>query len=487
MENLVIDITRVYLSHQTGTNIVFTFESTIHAMQNCENESPKKIRTGNWHYKIGNSEEQALKPCRRLRSSGYPRNVTPVASAWIAVLMLLLCSCATEPGLISTPHPAAPLESSRPFLVDRLPRLDAAITNAIAAGSLPGGVLWVERSGVAYHKAFGWRSVEPGREPMSEDTIFDAASLTKVIATTSAIMKLYEQGRVSLDSPVARYIPEFGTLGKEGITLQQLMTHTSGLRPDVSLKEPWTGYVKAIGLACAERPVSTPGTQLKYSDINFFVLGEVVRRVSGEPLNAYCDREIFQPLGMFDTRFIPCAPIPYPENDADQPRLSNRSRIAPTELLKTGTVLRGMVHDPTARRMGGVAGHAGLFTTSYDLARFCRMLLGGGMLDGRRILRPETVARMTSPATPPGIPVRGLGWDIDSPYAGQRGERFPVGGYGHTGWTGTSLWIDPFSQTFVIFLSNRNHPTEKGSIGELRRQLGTLAAEAVNPDASGLR
>jgi CubicO group peptidase (beta-lactamase class C family) len=190
---------------------------------------------------------------------------------------------------------------------------------------------------------------------------------------------------------------------------------------------------------------------------------------------------------MFDTRFIPCAPIPYPENDADQPRLSNRSRIAPTELLKTGTVLRGMVHDPTARRMGGVAGHAGLFTTSYDLARFCRMLLGGGMLDGRRILRPETVARMTSPATPPGIPVRGLGWDIDSPYAGQRGERFPVGGYGHTGWTGTSLWIDPFSQTFVIFLSNRNHPTEKGSIGELRRQLGTLAAEAVNPDASGLR
>ena len=349
------------------------------------------------------------------------------------------------------------------FHASKLAEMDAAISLAISDGRCPGGVLWLEREGTAYRKAFGDRAVEPAREAMTEDTIFDAASLTKVVATTTAILQLIERGQLGLDGKVNDVIPQFRGAGKEAITVRQLLTHTSGLRPGIPAVPAWKGTEAAIERACAEPLPNPPGSAFRYSDINFILLGEVVRRVSGRTLDVYCAEEIFGPLKMHDTGFLPRDP----------------SRVAPTERV-AGAYLRGTVHDPTARRMGGVAGHAGLFTTAADLARFARMLFADGALDGARILKLETVALMTSVQTPAAVPARrGLGWDIDSPYAGPRGAWFPLGSYGHTGWTGGSLWIDPFSRTFVIFLSNRNHPTESGNVLPLRRALGTLAAEAV--------
>jgi uncharacterized protein YbbC (DUF1343 family) len=352
------------------------------------------------------------------------------------------------------------------FVSERLVEMDRAIEGAIADAKCPGGVLWVERGGVAYSKAYGRRALLPSVEAMTLDTIFDAASLTKVIATTPAIMKLVESGRVDLEAPVHRYIDRFTGQGRERITVRQLMTHTSGLRPGVGAHGEWKGADRAIEFACEEVPTDAPDSVFRYSDINFILLGEIVKRVSGMSLDAYCEREIFGPLKMNDTGFHPVERL--------------RGRVAPTEKQADGTVLRGVVHDPTARRMGGVAGHAGLFTTALDLARYSRMLLAEGELDGKRVFKMETVRLMTSVKSPGGVGVkRGLGWDIDSAYSGPRGDRFPVGSFGHTGWTGTSMWLDPATRTFVLFLSNRNHPGEDGTVLGLRRVLGTLAAESL--------
>lgn len=353
------------------------------------------------------------------------------------------------------------------FRRETLAAIDQAVASHIAAGRLPGGVFWLEHQGLRHHRAYGSRALEPVREPMTEDTLFDAASLTKVLATTPSVMKLVEQGRLDLESPVARYLPTFAAHGKGDIRVRHLLTHTSGLRPGLSLAGGWEGWEEAIRRAGDEKPTQPPDTQFVYSDINFIVLGELVRKVSGRPLDEFARDAVFRPAGMRDTGYRRVGS----GGDA--------ARVAPTERQGNGTVLRGVVHDPTARRMGGVAGHAGVFTTAADVARFCRMMLGGGKADGRQVFRPETVALMTRVHTPAGIPARGLGWDIDSPYAGPRGSHFPVGSYGHTGWTGTSMWIDPASGTAVIFLSNRNHPTEEGDVRGLRRQLGTLAAEAL--------
>ncbi len=343
--------------------------------------------------------------------------------------------------------------------------MDTAIAEAIAEGKCPGGVLWVEQGRGSYHKAFGKRAVVPADEAMTEDTIFDAASLTKVVACTPAVMLLVERGQLSLEDRVAKYLPEFTGGGKEEVTIRQLITHVSGLRPDISLKPDWSGYDEAIKLARVEKLASKPGEKLVYSDTGPILLGEIVRRVSGKSLDQFLQTELYGPLGMKDTGF--------------NPPKEKLGRIAPTE-VENGTPVRGVVHDPRARRMGGVAGHAGLFITASDLARYARMLLNLGELDGVRIFKPETVKLMTSVQTQPSVNGRrGIGWDIDTGYSGPRGEIFPLGSYGHTGWTGTSIWIDPFSKTFVIFLSNRNHPTEKGNVGALRKKLGTLAAQWV--------
>ncbi|RYD62282.1 MAG: class A beta-lactamase-related serine hydrolase, partial [Verrucomicrobiaceae bacterium] len=345
-----------------------------------------------------------------------------------------------------------------------LAKIDDAISQAVTDAKTPGAVFRMERGDAVYQKAYGDRTIVPEREPMTGDTIFDAASLTKVVATTSAVMKLIETGKLDVEAPVCRYIPEFSGHGKEAITIRQLLTHTSGLRAGLP-RGDWQGKEGALKSACAEPLPDQPGTTYRYSDINFILLGLIVERVSGTTLDAFTTKEIFQPLKMKDTAYRSLEP-------------GDISRIAPTTVTD-GKPLRGVVHDPTARRMGGVAGHAGIFTTASDLGRFSRMMLNGGELDGVRIFKEETVKAMTSVQSPPGLPRRGFGWDIDSPYAGPRGDVFPIGSYGHTGWTGTRLWLDPFSKTATIFLSNRNHPDEEGNVIPLQRQLGTLAAQAI--------
>ncbi|MBC8003544.1 MAG: serine hydrolase, partial [Opitutaceae bacterium] len=395
------------------------------------------------------------------------------SSLLAAFLGLGLVGCHHPAVVDSTVHvpssPASvPLEppwAPASFNPSKLASMDAAIGQAIGDRMIPGGVLWLERNNVSYHKAYGNRALVPSVEAMTEDTIFDAASLTKVIAGAPAMLLLIQRGMATLDDTVHFYIAEFVGGGKEKVTIRQLLTHTSGLRPDVSMKPDWSGYDKAIELACQEKLQAEPGTAFRYSDINLFLIGDLVKRISGKPLNVFVVVEIYRPLKMNDSGFLPAA--------------SNLVRIAPTEPAD-GNLLRGVVHDPTARRMGGVAGHAGLFTTASDLARFARMMLNNGELDGVRVFQPEIVKLMTSVQTPDEMSVRrGLGWDIDSGYSRPRGSLFPRGSYGHTGFTGTCLWIDPFSKTFWIFLSNRVHPDGKGNVGPLQVTLANLGAEAV--------
>jgi uncharacterized protein YbbC (DUF1343 family)/CubicO group peptidase (beta-lactamase class C family) len=354
------------------------------------------------------------------------------------------------------------------------PAIDRVIDDAIAQGKLPGAVVIIGHEGkIAYRKAYGRRAVVPEPEAMTDDTIFDLASITKVVATTTALMQLFEQGKLRLNDKVTDYIPEFQG-GKSGITLRNLFTHFSGLKPDVPLANPWSGYQTGIKLACTDPPDGPPGARFVYSDINFILLGELVHRLSGQTLSDYARDHIFQPLGMQDTMFQPPAAL--------------APRIAPTERVTSDSPpLRGVVHDPTARNMGGVAGHAGVFSTARDLARFAQMMLNGGELDGVRIVSAATIQKFTEPQTPPDQPIlRGLGWDIDSPYSGNRGELFPIGSFGHTGFTGTSLWIDPNTQTYVILLANSVHPTGHPSLTALRGKVATIAAAAVGIETRGL-
>ncbi len=375
------------------------------------------------------------------------------------LILLLLSGCCTSSVLKP--------DAASAFSADGLAAIDAAILKAIDEKKMPGGVFRLERNGAVYQKAYGDRAMVPDIEPATTDTIYDAASLTKVIATAPSIMLLVERGKLQLDAPVRKYIPELSGENTEGVTLRHLLTHTSGLRPGLSLSEPWRGYDKGISLAAAETPVNLPGFVFRYSDINYILLGEIVRRAAGVPLAEFAEKEIFVPAGMVDTRFVP--------NESQFPR------IAPTEQSGEEGILRGKVHDPTSRRMGGGAGHAGLFTTAADLSRFARLMLGDGTIDGRRIFAASTVALMTSVQSPSGVTVRrAAGFDIDSPYSRPRGELFPVGSFGHTGWTGTMIWMDPSSKSFYIFLSNRVHPDGKGSVTALQKQLGSLSAAAVN-------
>ena len=344
-----------------------------------------------------------------------------------------------------------------------LGRVDSIIEQAITDANIPGAVLVVGHDGaVVYRKAYGNRALEPKPEAMTLDTVFDLASLTKVIATTTAMMQLVEQGKVRMNDPVAKYLPEFAQNGKEDITVRQLMTHYSGLAPDLDLTTPWEGKNTAYELAFVEPPETTPGSGFVYSDINFITLGALVERVSGETLDEYATKHIFAPLKMTRTRFVP--PVSW------------RAKIAPTQYDENEHMLRGEVHDPTARRMGGVAGHAGLFSTGDDLAKFARALLDGG----GGILSAVTVEKMTSPEQPPQAPVlRGFGWDIDSPFSSNRGDLLPVGSFGHTGFTGTSVWIDPTTQTYIILLTNAVHPRGKGNAIGLRTKVATEVAAAL--------
>jgi len=311
---------------------------------------------------------------------------------------------------------------------------------------------------VIYRKAFGNRSLEPRREAMTVDTVFDIASLTKVVATTVAVMQLVEKGDIRVNEPVAKYLPEFAQNSKEDVTIRQLLTHFSGLAEDLDLAQPWQGRDTALQMAYAEKPMDPPGSRFLYSDVNFIVLGALVERVSGMPLDQYCRQHIFTPLGMAQTRFLPPP--------------SWLMKIAPTQFDEQNHMLRGIVHDPTARRMGGAAGHAGVFSSADDLSKFAQFLLTGGP-----VLSPPMIEKMTTPQQPPTATVlRGFGWDIDSPFSSNRGDLLPVGSFGHTGFTGTSMWIDPTTQTFIILLTNAVHPRGKGSAVALRSKIATAVA-----------
>jgi uncharacterized protein YbbC (DUF1343 family)/CubicO group peptidase (beta-lactamase class C family) len=381
----------------------------------------------------------------RIADSNSWQRITFTIPNWVAAAVLLLSTVAS--GQVDDRRFAA---------------VDSVIETSIQNHETPGAVLLVGHDGkIVYRKAFGGRSVEPTKSAMTVDTIFDIASLTKVVATTTAVMQLVEQGKIRLNDPVVKYIPEFGQSAKGDITVRDLLTHYSGLPPDLELNPPWTGRDVGYNMAFAAMPISPPEARFVYSDVNFIVLGALVERISGVALDTYCEQNIFARLGMTHTRFRPPAAwLP---------------KIAPTEYDEHGQMLHGTVHDPTARRMGGVAGHAGVFSTVDDLAKFAQ-----AMLDGSTILSPLAIEKMTSPQQPPASPaIRGFGWDIDSPFSSNRGEFLPVGSFGHTGFTGTSLWIDPTTRTFIILLTNAVHPRGQGSVISLRAKIATAVAAAI--------
>ena len=368
---------------------------------------------------------------------------------------------------------SAGAKNPRPVDMDHLKQVDEAIAAAIEKKEIPGAVLLVGRGDeTVYRKAYGNRAIEPAIEPMTEDTIFDLASLSKPVGTATSIMILADRGKIDLDAPAAKYVPAFGSNGKDKVTVAQLLLHRGGLIADNSMKDytddPEESMKKILDLKLKYEP----GTDYIYSDMCFAVLGEIVRAVSGKPLNEFAAEELFKPLSMKDTTYLPPA--------------SWRPRIAPTSRVKdekTGAdnVLRGVVHDPRAQKLGGFAGHAGVFGTADDLARYCRMLLGGGELDGKCILSAVTVAEMTTTrCMPDGSNCRTYGFDVDTKLSAPRGERFERGTtFGHTGYTGTMFWIDPKDGCFVILLTNRVHPQDKGSVTQLRRKVSTIAAEAL--------
>ena len=370
--------------------------------------------------------------------------------------------------------------------------IDQLVEAEIGAKQLPGAVVLVGRQGrVVWNRAYGNRALEPVAEAMTPETVFDLASLTKVVATATSVMILVDRGMVRLGDPVSRYIPEFGEMGKRAITVEQLMTHRSGLIADNEVRDFEQGPAKAMENIWRLAPVAAVGSRFIYSDVGYIVLGELIRRVSGKPVDQFAAENIFTPLGMTTTGFKPL------ERFGE----GLRNRIAPTEkrggnrrVESTGESsggeerwMRGEVHDPRAWLLGGVAGHAGLFSTAEDLAIYCQMILNGGEYRGQRVLSPLAVRRMTEGRPSGGNGgegvVRGLGWDIFTGYSANRGDLFPIGSFGHTGFTGTSLWLDPSSQTFVVFLSNRVHPRldpqKPADVGSLRGRVASVVAASI--------
>jgi uncharacterized protein YbbC (DUF1343 family)/CubicO group peptidase (beta-lactamase class C family) len=380
----------------------------------------------------------------------------------------------------------------------KLNQIDALVEADIAAKKLPGAVVLVGHKGkIVFRKAYGNRSLVPTVEKMTVDTIFDVASLTKPIATATSIMILVEQGKLRLNDTIGKFIPDIDDENAKKVTIQQLLTHTSGYAPDFDLREKWTGRDGMLAALKREKLRTPPGTKFVYSDIGFIVLGEIVQRVTGKNLFYFSKKEIFSKFFEHDNGFLPLSLAGvdlYPDDLASFTIVEKI--LAPTENVRgqnnylgskfEGTdqsgdkILRGKVHDPTAFRMNGIAGHAGLFSTADDLARYCQMILNGGTLDGKRVMSAQTVAKMTAPiVVSEGGASRGLGWDINTSFSSNRGELFPLGSFGHTGFTGTSVWIDRVSQTFVVFLSNRVHPDGKGDVTPLRAKVATVVASAV--------
>ena len=403
-----------------------------------------------------------------------PRS-SPRLYAAAAFVAILLAGCASPPR-----------QSGGALDAAKFPQIDAAVTEAIAAHKLPGAVVRLEHDGAVYEHAYGRLSYEPDASAVKAGTLFDAASLSKVLATAPSVLKLAEEGKIDLDARLTAYFPECANGGKDAITIRHLLTHSSGLPSGLPAKPAWHGDDAAHALACSQVVTHPPGTFFRYSDINYILLGQLVHKVSGMPLDEFARTRFYAPLKMLDTGYLPlrrlgsgAAALIAPTQKGREGEGSDHG--AAHADLAPGQLLQGVVHDPTARRMDGVAGSAGVFTTAHDVARYARMLLQGGELDGVRVLSPESVRLMTTAQSPSGIEARrGLGMDIASPYAVRpRGTVFPVGSYGHTGFTGCVLWIDPGSHAFYVLLSNRVYPDDKSNVLELYTRLGTLAAEAA--------
>ena len=398
----------------------------------------------------------------------------------MTALMALTLAASAEEGQPKNFTPQRAVLLNEVFRADKLAELDATLGQAIKDGMIIGAVLWVERDGVAYHKAFGHRALKPEPELMTEDTIFDMASVTKVLATASAAMLCVERGLIQLDAPASTYFPDFTGEGREKITVRHLLLHTSGMPVNLNpTTQPFSNHEEATAQLCKTKPTFEPGSAFSYSSVGSMVLGVVVERVTGKRFDAFCTSEIFKPLRMNDTGFRPSG--------------ERLRRVAPSSAPE-----RGLPDDTVGRLAGGIESHASLFTTTADVSRFARMMLNLGELDGVRVFKPETVRLMTSVQSPPdlrspaadNLPVqRGLGWDINTPYRTpphdytlHRGALFPIGGYGHTGWTGQMLWIDPASRTFVIFFCNRYGGSTKDTrpaVYQMHHRISTLAAEAV--------
>ncbi|MDY3558445.1 beta-lactamase family protein [Gemmata sp. JC673] len=356
----------------------------------------------------------------------------------------------------------------------KLAEIDAAVTGAIKRGECPGAVVAVVHAdAVVYRKAFGNRSVKPDEAVMTPDAVFDMASLTKPVATGTSVMLLIQQGKLKPEDLVSKHWPEFAANGKDKVTVEHLLLHTSGLTADNDIRDYADGQAKALERVAGLKLEVPAGTRFKYSDVGFIVLGELVERLSGTPLDQFAKKNVFEPLKMTDSGYSPPVAL--------------NARVAPTG-LRDGGIILGTVHDPRAFKMGGVAGHAGLFSTADDMVRYCRMLLRDGELDAARVLDAATVKLFTEPHD---VPVadkaakglkgsRSFGWDVDTSFSAPRGDRFKKGeGFGHTGFTGTSVWVDPRSKTAIIILTNRVHPNDKGNASPLRREVANIVAAAV--------
>lgn len=414
-----------------------------------------------------------------------------------SVIFALICLLAFQSVFAQSQTSTSTLTTTSPSAVGMSPtqlfNIDTIVEAEIGKKQLPGAVVLVGRQGkIVWRRAYGNRALEPQVEAMTTDTIFDLASLTKIVATATSVMILVERGLIRLGDPVWRYIPEFAENGKRAITVEHLLIHRSGLIADNDIRDYEQGPEKAMENIWRLAPLNEVGSKMIYSDVNFIVLAELVKRLSGKPVDQFARENIFEPLGMKDTGFNPVVTL--------------KPRIAPTEqrggaeqnrtregAAKEGATnqpehwMRGEVHDPRSFLLGGVAGHAGLFSTADDLAIYCQMILNGGEYQGRRILSPMGVQRMTEARPSAGNGSdgnsRGLGWDVYSGFSANRGDLFPIGSFGHTGFTGTGLWLDPASKTFVVFLSNRVHPKldskKPADVSSLRGRVASVVAASI--------
>jgi CubicO group peptidase (beta-lactamase class C family) len=348
-----------------------------------------------------------------------------------------------------------------------LPEIDRLMHEALRAKKTPGAVVAVGRgSGVLFLRAYGQRELVPQRVDMTADTIFDLASLTKPLVVGSLVQVLMDQGKLRFEDLAMSYLPEFDIWLEQRVTVEQLLLHTSGLPSSNPLSEYQGGPERALARTLQSPVLSVPGQRFEYSDVGYIALGVLLERVTGERLDALAKRLLWEPLGMSDTQY--CVPV------------CSDARIAPTDLSldREMSPIRGQVHDPRAYRLGGIAGNAGLFSTAGDLVRYARMLLSGGELGGVRVLTPEAVQRFTEPHKVSGGE-RAPGWDVSVQFHKARGTLLSPRAYGHGGYTGTSLWIDPEQDLFVLFLSNRNHPYGTGRVLELEGEIVDAAVRGV--------